>query len=247
MFGDGTADTPGAVRKRWEEIKREQEGREGVFHDVPEALPALLQARKVQRRAASVGFEYPDVEGALADLEDELAELKAELPAARRSAAPTSSATCSSRASTSRVGSTPTPSSSFAAPPAASSPASRGPSASPPPFLTWTELDLDQFARAFADAMAKDEPDRFTINSRKAARKGRIFLDYLRNDETASAIAPYSVGGRPGAPVSLPIDWKELAPLKSGAIFGMKEVLKRRADPWRSMSKIGRQSLPLFR
>jgi nucleoside triphosphate diphosphatase len=79
VFGDGTADTPGAVKKRWEEIKREQEGREGVFHDVPEALPALLHARKVQRRAASVGFEYPDVDGALADLEDELAELKAEL------------------------------------------------------------------------------------------------------------------------------------------------------------------------
>lgn len=109
----------------------------------------------------------------------------------------------------------------------------------------WAEVK--QFARAFADAMAKDEPDRFTINSRKAARKGRIFLDYLRNDETASAIAPYSVRARPGAPVSLPIDWKELAPLKSGAIFGIKEVLKRRADPWRSMSKIGRQSLPLFR
>jgi len=80
VFGDGSADTPGAVKKRWEEIKREQEGREGVFHDVPEALPALLHARKVQRRAASVGFEYPDVEGALADLEDELAELKVELP-----------------------------------------------------------------------------------------------------------------------------------------------------------------------
>ncbi len=80
VFADGQADTPGAVRKRWEEIKTEQEGREGVFHDVPETLPALLQARKVQRRAATVGFEYPDVDGALADLEDELAELKAELP-----------------------------------------------------------------------------------------------------------------------------------------------------------------------
>jgi ATP diphosphatase len=77
------------VRKRWDEIKRDEEGREGVFHDVPEALPALLHARKVQRRAASVGFEYQDVDGALADLEDELAELKAELadgPEARRAA-----------------------------------------------------------------------------------------------------------------------------------------------------------------
>src|SRR5207244_3555035 len=67
-----------AQHERWERIKREQEGREGVFHDVPDVLPALLQARKVQRRAAAVGFEYPDVDGALADLESELAELKAE-------------------------------------------------------------------------------------------------------------------------------------------------------------------------
>jgi nucleoside triphosphate diphosphatase len=81
VFGDVEAETPGRVRANWEMIKREQEGREGVFHDVPETLPALLHARKVQRRAAAVGFEYPDVEGALADLEDELAELKAELTA----------------------------------------------------------------------------------------------------------------------------------------------------------------------
>src|SRR4051812_48238237 len=79
VFGEVEADTPGRVKENWEKIKRDQEGREGVFHHVPEGLPALLYARKVQRRAASVGFEYPDVEGALADLEDELAELKAEL------------------------------------------------------------------------------------------------------------------------------------------------------------------------
>jgi MazG family protein len=80
VFGDVEAETPSRVRANWEKIKREQEGREGVFHDVPDALPALLYARKVQRRAASVGFEYPDVEGALGDLESELTELKAELP-----------------------------------------------------------------------------------------------------------------------------------------------------------------------
>ncbi len=79
VFGDAEADSASAVRKRWEKIKRDEEGREGVFHDVPDVLPALLHARKVQRRAAAVGFEYPDVAGALADLEDELAELKAEL------------------------------------------------------------------------------------------------------------------------------------------------------------------------
>ena len=79
VFGDAEAPTAGRVRENWERIKADQEGREGVFHDVPEALPALLQARKVQRRARAVGFEYPDLAGALADLESELAELKGEL------------------------------------------------------------------------------------------------------------------------------------------------------------------------
>jgi MazG family protein len=79
VFGDVEADTAHRVKENWERIKREQEGREGIFHDVPESLPALLYARKVQRRAAAVGFEYPDVEGALGDLDDELRELRIEL------------------------------------------------------------------------------------------------------------------------------------------------------------------------
>jgi MazG family protein len=79
VFGADEIHTAGAVRRRWEQIKSEQEGREGVFHHVPESLPALLYARKAQRRAAAVGFEYPDVAGALQDLEDELRELRAEL------------------------------------------------------------------------------------------------------------------------------------------------------------------------
>ena len=79
IFGDVVADSSGAVRRNWERIKREDEGREGIFHDVPEALPALLYARKIQQRAKSVGFEYPDTDGAVADLEEELHELKAEL------------------------------------------------------------------------------------------------------------------------------------------------------------------------
>ena len=79
VFGDAEAKTAGRVRERWEELKIEQEGREGIFHDVPATLPALLQARKVQRRAVAVGFEYPDVAGALEDLRSELAELEAEL------------------------------------------------------------------------------------------------------------------------------------------------------------------------
>jgi MazG family protein len=78
VFGDVAADSAGAVRRRWEAIKVEEEGREGVFHHVPETLPALLLAQKVQRRAAAVGFEYPDVAGAFGDLEAEVVELRAE-------------------------------------------------------------------------------------------------------------------------------------------------------------------------
>jgi nucleoside triphosphate diphosphatase len=76
VFGDAEARTAGRVRERWEEIKRTDEDREGIFHHVSESFPALLYARKVQRRAASVGFEYPDTAGALADLDDEVRELK---------------------------------------------------------------------------------------------------------------------------------------------------------------------------
>jgi MazG family protein len=86
VFGEVEADTARRVKENWEQIKREQEGREGVFHHVPEALPALLYARKVQQRAKSVGFEYPDVEGAVGDLDDELHELKRDLAAPERRA-----------------------------------------------------------------------------------------------------------------------------------------------------------------
>jgi nucleoside triphosphate diphosphatase len=81
VFGDVEATTAVRVRENWERLKVDQEDRQGVFHDVPETLPALLLARKVQRRAATVGFDYPDVAGALADLDDELRELREELPA----------------------------------------------------------------------------------------------------------------------------------------------------------------------
>jgi MazG family protein len=79
VFKEERIDSAHAVRGRWERLKVEQERREGVFHDVPDSLPALLRARKVQRRARAVGFEYPDLAGAFADFDAEVAELKAEL------------------------------------------------------------------------------------------------------------------------------------------------------------------------
>jgi MazG family protein len=85
VFGDAEAKTAARVRSRWEAIKTEQEGREGIFHDVPEALPALLYARKVQRRVATAGFEFPDLASRFARLREELEELE---EASRRVGAP---------------------------------------------------------------------------------------------------------------------------------------------------------------
>ncbi len=79
VFGDAEARTAGRVRERWEEIKTEQEGREGVFHDIAGGLPALLHARKVQRRAAAAGFEYEDLDSRFAHLHAELDELRVEI------------------------------------------------------------------------------------------------------------------------------------------------------------------------
>ena len=79
VFADGDADTAGRVRERWEAIKTEQEGREGIFHDVPAALPALLHARKLQRRAAVTGYDWPSLEGPVEKVTEELDELLVEI------------------------------------------------------------------------------------------------------------------------------------------------------------------------
>jgi nucleoside triphosphate diphosphatase len=108
VFGDADARTAGRVKERWEALKTEQEGREGIFHDVPEALPALLQARKVQRRAAVVGYDWPDLVGPLAKVREELDELEEAIARAGRRLprpsltrrASTRSAISSSRSST---------------------------------------------------------------------------------------------------------------------------------------------------
>jgi MazG family protein len=89
VFGEVEARTAGRVRENWERIKREHEGREGIFHDIPGNLPALIYARKIQRRAAAVGFEYPDTAGALGDLDEELGELKEVLDRAGEGSAET--------------------------------------------------------------------------------------------------------------------------------------------------------------
>jgi nucleoside triphosphate diphosphatase len=77
VFGEVEAETSSEVRRNWDQIKRTEPGREpGVFGEVPENLPGPLYARKVQRRAASSGFDFPGVEGPLQSLRDEMDELQ---------------------------------------------------------------------------------------------------------------------------------------------------------------------------
>jgi bifunctional non-homologous end joining protein LigD len=83
------------------------------------------------------------------------------------------------------------------------------------------------YAARVAQEMVSAAPEAYIATMSKAKRDGKIFIDYLRNDYTATAIADYAVRARPGAPVALPLDWKDLDSLESAAQFTMKDVLKR--------------------
>ena len=95
---------------------------------------------------------------------------------------------------------------------------------------------IKAFAHSIADSMQHDNPKRYISKSSKQARTGKIFVDYLRNDLTATAIAPYSPRAREGAPVSMPIDWEELKRSFNSQAFTVNtvpEILrKRKNDPW---------------
>lgn len=79
VFGEAEASTSARVRERWERIKSDEEGREGIFHDLPGSLPALLYARKTQRRVVAVGYDWPDLAGPLAKVREEVDELADEV------------------------------------------------------------------------------------------------------------------------------------------------------------------------
>jgi len=76
---------------------------------------------------------------------------------------------------------------------------------------------VKDLAHRFAQAVAQAEPDRFTAALAKVQRKGRIFVDYLRNQRGATAVMPYAVRAREQAPVAVPIAWKELETIDSPA------------------------------
>ncbi|RUO36350.1 nucleoside triphosphate pyrophosphohydrolase [Aliidiomarina sanyensis] len=80
VFGDGQADTPEAVLRQWEQIKQQERANKpddhSVFSGVPVNLPALMQAQKIQKRCANVGFDWPDAEPVLAKIREEVAEVE---------------------------------------------------------------------------------------------------------------------------------------------------------------------------
>jgi bifunctional non-homologous end joining protein LigD len=83
---------------------------------------------------------------------------------------------------------------------------------------------VKSFAERFTRAIAEAEPKMFTANIRKVERKGRIFLDWLRNQRGATAVMPYSARAREGAPVSAPVAWEELDKYKAGNHFSIRDA-----------------------
>jgi bifunctional non-homologous end joining protein LigD len=83
---------------------------------------------------------------------------------------------------------------------------------------------VSDFAERFSRAIAEAEPDMFTANIRKAQRKDRIFLDWLRNQRGATAVMPYSARAREGAPVAAPVAWDELDRYESGHHFTIRDT-----------------------
>lgn len=108
---------------------------------------------------------------------------------------------------------------------------------------TWDEVKA--WTKAFAEQLERDDPKTYSSTMGKANRKGRIYVDYVRNSRGATFIAPYSPRARKGAPISTPIDWEELARGVDPAAFTMAAVTARTVDPWASYRDVmARNSLP---
>ncbi|KFB09786.1 DNA ligase D [Nitratireductor basaltis] len=106
----------------------------------------------------------------------------------------------------------------------------------------WPEVK--EFARGFAKWLSAQDRERYLAEASKARRKGRIFIDWLRNERGATAIAPYSARSREGCPIATPVSWKELEGLERANGFGIADMAERlkQPDPWAGISS-WRQSI----
>ena len=103
---------------------------------------------------------------------------------------------------------------------------------------------IRQLARETCEELANKEGELYTTEVRKNKRKGRLFLDYLRNSYGQHSIAPYAVRALPGAPVATPLKWSELDKLTEGSrsfdISNIRQRLKKSGDPWKSIRRYAR-------
>jgi bifunctional non-homologous end joining protein LigD len=99
---------------------------------------------------------------------------------------------------------------------------------------------IKDFCHAFADHLEATLPEQFTSNIRKAKRKGRMFVDYLRNERGSTAIGPFSTRARKGCPVAVPVSWKELETLDAANVFTLETAAQRaqEKDPWPEYFKL---------
>lgn len=109
------------------------------------------------------------------------------------------------------------------------------------PRAGWEEVST--FARALADRLARHDPALFVATMSKRKRRGRVFVDWLRNERGATAIAPYSVRARKGAPVAVPLDWDELDRIDRANLFGVGNIKARLSRSCPLLGISGGQSL----
>jgi bifunctional non-homologous end joining protein LigD len=94
------------------------------------------------------------------------------------------------------------------------------------------------YARGLSAGLAKEQPDRFTVEISKEKRGGRTFLDYLRNSYGQTSVPPYAVRAKRGAPVATPLEWHELDEGVTSQRFNINNLFKRlskKGDPWKGM------------
>jgi bifunctional non-homologous end joining protein LigD len=103
------------------------------------------------------------------------------------------------------------------------------------------------FSRCIADSLVAKNPSLYVAHMSKAARKGKIFIDFLRNDRGSTSVAPYSTRAQPGAPISVPLAWDELTPQLRSDHFHVSNIAERleslRHDPWHKIAQV-KQSIP---